>query len=169
MMRGGIFGFVGLLLVAACAETASPAGAPDSSEPPASDEGTPPANEFGVPDPTATDPSCATDTYAATKAFVLSFSESMHLELKPKVRVLAVCPGYTKTEFHDAAGGLANHLMRFPAMDPVRVARTALRAVARGRAVVIPGAMNKVQVLLSKIFPGPFVRWTASKLFEPRG
>jgi uncharacterized protein len=106
--------------------------------------------------------------YAATKAFVLSFSESMHLELKPKVRVLAICPGFTKTEFHDAAGGLANHLMRFPAMDPARVVKTALRAVARGRAVVTPGAMNKFQVLLSKICPRPMVRWTASKLFEPR-
>jgi short-subunit dehydrogenase len=106
--------------------------------------------------------------YAATKAFVLSFSESMHVELKPKVRVLAVCPGFTKTEFHDAAGGLANHLMRFPAMDPVKVVRAALRAVERGRAVVIPGAMNKGQVLLSKFFPRAFVRWTASKLFEPR-
>jgi short-subunit dehydrogenase len=106
--------------------------------------------------------------YAATKAAVLSISEGLHLELKPKVRVLAVCPGFTKTEFHDAAGGLANHLMRMPAMDPVKVVDIALRALDRGRAVVVPGLTNKVQVLLSKFFPRAFVRWTASKLFEPR-
>jgi short-subunit dehydrogenase len=107
--------------------------------------------------------------YAATKAFVLSLSESMHVELKPKVKVLAVCPGFTKTEFHDAAGGLANHLMRFPAMDPARVVRMTLRALDRGRAVLVPGFINKAQVFLSKVCPRPMVRWSASKLFEPRG
>lgn len=106
--------------------------------------------------------------YAATKAAVLSISESLHLELKPKVRVIAVCPGFTKTEFHDAAGGLANHLMRFPAMDPAKVVDATLRGLNRGRAIVIPGVMNKMQVLLSKTMPRAFVRWTASKLFEPR-
>ena len=106
--------------------------------------------------------------YAAVKASVLSISESMHLEMKPKVRVLAVCPGFTKTEFHDAAGGLADHLLRFPAMDPVDVVRVALRGLERGRAVVIPGFMNKAQVFLSKISPRPLVRWTASRLFKPR-
>jgi short-subunit dehydrogenase len=106
--------------------------------------------------------------YAASKAFVLSLSESMHVELRPKVRVLAVCPGFTKTEFHDVAGGLADHLLRFPAMDPDRVVRIALRALDRGRAVVVPGFLNKAQVLLSKICPRPMVRWSASKLFEPR-
>jgi hypothetical protein len=106
--------------------------------------------------------------YAATKAFVLSLSESMHVELRPKVKVLALCPGFTKTEFHDAAGGLANHLMRFPAMEPDRVVAIALRALDRGRAVVTPGFINKAQVLLSKVSPRPLVRWTASKLFEPR-
>jgi hypothetical protein len=106
--------------------------------------------------------------YAATKAFVLSLSESMHVELRPKVKVLALCPGFTKTEFHDAAGGLANHLMRFPAMEPDRVVAIALRALDRGRAVVTPGFINKAQVLLAKLSPRPLVRWTASKLFEPR-
>jgi short-subunit dehydrogenase len=107
--------------------------------------------------------------YAATKAFVLSLSESMHVELRPRVRVLALCPGFTKTEFHDAAGGLANHLARFEPMDPDDVVRQALRGLERGRAVVIPGLLNKVQVLMSKLSPRPMVRWTASKLFEPRG
>jgi short-subunit dehydrogenase len=106
--------------------------------------------------------------YAATKAAVLSISESLHLELRPKVRVIAVCPGFTKTEFHEAAGGLANHLMRFPAMDPAKVVAATLRGLDRGRAIVVPGFMNKFQVLLSKVCPRPMVRWTASKLFEPR-
>jgi short-subunit dehydrogenase len=106
--------------------------------------------------------------YAASKASLLSISESMHHEMKPKVRVLAVCPGFTKTEFHDAAGGLADHLLRFPAMDPARVVRIALRALDRGRAVIVPGFLNKAQVFLSKISPRPLVRWTGSKLFEPR-
>jgi short-subunit dehydrogenase len=53
-------------------------------------------------------------------------------------------------------------------MDPVRVVDVTLRALDRRRAVVIPGLMNKAQVLLSKFCPRPFVRWTASRLFEPR-
>ena len=83
--------------------------------------------------------------YFATKAFVLSFSEALHEEVRKKgVRVTALCPGPTRTEFGDVAGfrgGGAFDKLRAKSED---VVAAGLRALDRNRAVAIPGLVNKL-------------------------
>lgn len=93
-------------------------------------------------------------TYAASKAFVTSLSESLHEELRGTgVTVTAVLPGLTKTKFvekEDFEG------TRFPARlwsSAEDVAADALRATARGDAIVVPGVHNKTMMLLMDRFP----------------
>jgi short-subunit dehydrogenase len=81
--------------------------------------------------------------YAAAKSFVLVLSEGVHAEVKEHgVTVTVVCPGPVPTGFQEAsdAGYLVERLPKFTFTSPERVARDALRAAARGRVSVIPGA-----------------------------
>jgi short-subunit dehydrogenase len=86
--------------------------------------------------------------YYATKAYVLSFSEALHSELKPRgVRVTVVCPGPVPTEFAARAGlkeGLAPGMLTQTAEQ---VAEVGFRGLLRGERVVIPGLMNRVALL----------------------
>jgi short-subunit dehydrogenase len=78
--------------------------------------------------------------YGATKAFVLSFSEALHEEVRRSgVSVVALCPGATATEFFDIAGEKASVGRRRDVRD---VVRTGLRALDRNRAVAIDGFAN---------------------------
>jgi short-subunit dehydrogenase len=82
--------------------------------------------------------------YYATKAFVLSFTEALHHELKGSgVRVSALCPGPTESEFGEVAGS------KSPALERIRgpadaVVRAGLKGLDRNKAIVIPGWPNKV-------------------------
>ena len=81
--------------------------------------------------------------YFATKAFVLSFSEALHQELKGTgIKVSALCPGPTATEFGVAAGYEGAQLRRFSA-DARGVVEAGLAGLERNRAVVVPGLSNK--------------------------
>lgn len=86
--------------------------------------------------------------YYATKAYVLSFSEALHSELKPRgIRVTVLCPGPVPTEFAARAGlkeGLAPGLFT---QSADAVAELGFRGLMRGQRVVIPGVMNKVALL----------------------
>ncbi len=78
--------------------------------------------------------------YGATKAFVLSFTEALHEELRDSgVRVVALCPGATATEFFGIAGERA---ALGPKRDVRDVVRTGLRAFDRNRAVAVDGILN---------------------------
>jgi short-subunit dehydrogenase len=83
--------------------------------------------------------------YAATKAFVLSFTESLHAELKGTgVAATALCPGPVKTEFVDVAGFQNAEVM--PDLfwaSAEEVARAGIKGLERGKRVVIPGALNR--------------------------
>jgi uncharacterized protein len=82
--------------------------------------------------------------YAATKAFVLSFTESLHAELKGSgVAVTALCPGPVKTEFAEVAelGDEALPEAFWARADDV--AKAAITGLERGRRVVIPGVLNR--------------------------
>ena len=73
--------------------------------------------------------------YYATKAFVLSFSEALHEEVRRQgVRVAALCPGPTLTEFFDAAGTSDDFALKRLAGDPAKVVRDGLKALAANRA-----------------------------------
>jgi len=95
-------------------------------------------------------------TYAATKAFVLSFSEALWEENRPYgVEVLALCPGVTETGFF-----AASHIQKPPARTsetPEQVVETALRGLKRRRSSIISGAPNKVMVATERLIPRSFV------------
>ena len=92
--------------------------------------------------------------YYATKAYVLSFSEALHSELKPRgVRVTLLCPGPVPTEFAARAGvsgGLAPGILTQSADS---VAEAGYRGLMQGRRMVVPGLVNKLITILIRIFP----------------
>jgi short-subunit dehydrogenase len=103
--------------------------------------------------------------YGATKAFVTSFSEALHSEVRGQgVHVTALCPGFTKTEFHEGGDGSEQGLPRFAWLEASRVARAGLDAVASGRAVCVPGAQYKAVIPLLRIVPHPAIRSVAKAI-----
>jgi short-subunit dehydrogenase len=96
--------------------------------------------------------------YYATKAFVLSLTEALHHEMKGTgVRVSALCPGPTVTEFFDVAGAGNSRLARMGA-DAPSVVRAGLKGLDRNRAVVIPGIANLVGAQASRVLPRAAMR-----------
>jgi short-subunit dehydrogenase len=94
--------------------------------------------------------------YAATKAFVLSFSQGLRGEVRGKgVKVLAVCPGPVDTPFFEATGsaGLRKTVPKASMVTVDDVVRAALRAFKAGRPVVVPGVAFKVIAAGSKLVP----------------
>ena len=93
--------------------------------------------------------------YYASKAFVLSFSEGLHAELKPKgVRVTCLCPGPVATEFQARAGVVEERLPRLLTQTAEQVAEEGYRGLMEGRRLVIPGFGNKaVAGLVPRIVP----------------
>ena len=103
--------------------------------------------------------------YFATKAYVLSFTEALHEELKPHgVKVSALCPGPTRTEFGEVAG--IKTLGRFDrlAMESEPVVRAGLEGLESNEAVVIPGATNKIGAWSTRLAPRSVVRRIAGSL-----
>ncbi len=97
--------------------------------------------------------------YFATKAYVLSFSEALHEELKPHgISVTALCPGPTRTEFGAVAGFGDRGSFDQLAMDAPAVVRAGLEALARNRALAVPGWINKVGASSTRFVPRPWVR-----------
>ena len=96
--------------------------------------------------------------YAATKAFVTSFSESLSAEVSGHgVHVTALCPGLTRTQFYDE-GHDAAAAPSFAWLDADRVARAGLDAVAAGRPAATAGAQYKVVTGLARIVPRRILR-----------
>jgi short-subunit dehydrogenase len=90
--------------------------------------------------------------YSACKAFLLSFSAAIRNELAGSgVTVTVFCPGITQTEFRSRAGIAEKD--KSSGMTAEAAARIAFRETMRGRAVVIPGATNRLFVLIAKILP----------------
>jgi len=98
-------------------------------------------------------------TYGATKAFVTSFTEAVHEEMKGTgVSVTALCPGFTHTEFQERASVPAGDVPGFMWQEAPEVAKAGLDGLAKNRAVVIPGIVNKVMGNLSAVTPHPITR-----------
>ena len=112
-------------------------------------------------------------TYAATKAFVLNFSEALHEEAKPHhITVTCLCPGPVRTEFQEVAGingermrgrALLRYMARTNAHD---VVKAALQAAEAGRAIAIPGGINAAIVETARVMPRPIVRRLAGTSFK---
>jgi short-subunit dehydrogenase len=94
--------------------------------------------------------------YAATKAFVLSYSEAIAAEVKRSgVTVTALCPGPVRTEFGDAAGFSAAEMSvpEFIWVSAEEVAKAGVDALAAGRLYVVPGAANKFGAVTAAYLP----------------
>ncbi len=99
--------------------------------------------------------------YFATKAFVLSFSEALHEEVRGYgVRVTALCPGPTATEFGDVAGWRGNPMIDKLSAKSEDVVRAGIAAMDKGRAIVIPGVANKAGAQGHRLLP----RWLLRKV-----
>ena len=91
-------------------------------------------------------------TYSAAKAWVNSFSEWAHNEYKPQgVTVMALCPGFTKTEFHERMQVKRGD--NFMWLDVEFLVRTALADFDKGRTFSVPGAQYKTVVALTRAVP----------------
>lgn len=91
-------------------------------------------------------------TYSAAKAWVNSFSEWAHNEYKPQgVTVMALCPGFTKTEFHERMQVKRGD--NFMWLDVEFLVKTALADFDKGRTFSIPGAQYKTVVALTRAVP----------------
>lgn len=106
--------------------------------------------------------------YGASKAFVYSFSGALSVELKGTgVTVTALCPGTTDTEFHKRAGLDRSRLLRHGMMKPMSaraVAEIGYDAMMRGKAIVVPGMMNRILAGLAKCSPAMLSAKVAGKL-----
>jgi short-subunit dehydrogenase len=98
--------------------------------------------------------------YYASKAYVLSFSEALTRELKGTgVSVTTLCPGPTDTSFASAAG-LGKSLMHrmLPPATSADVAKAGYKAMIKGKAILIPGIMNKLSAMTPRFSPRSMVR-----------
>ena len=103
--------------------------------------------------------------YGATKAFVLSFTQALWAELRGTgVRVLALCPGPTETEFFDAIGkDAAVGRMR----SPEQVVDTAVRALRTSRPIVVDGVGNRLVAWLAPRLPRRMLVTITARLTRP--
>ena len=107
--------------------------------------------------------------YSATKAFVLSFSEAIHEEVKAHgVRVAALCPGPTRTEFATVAGMEESVLFKTLASDADAVVRDGLKALAGNQAVRISGIANTLMAESIRFAPRFLARRVAGALQRTR-
>ena len=100
------------------------------------------------------------NVYGATKAFVLSFSRALNVELKKRrIRVMAVCPGWVRTEFFDHAvtDDTITYYNRY--FDADEVVARALRDMKKGKDVSVCGFSIRLQVLATKLLPHRMVMW----------
>lgn len=108
-------------------------------------------------------------TYSAAKAYVTMFSQSLHASYQAKgIRVVAVCPGFTHTEFHDRAGGQPD-VPEFMWLSVDQVVDAALADLAAGRDLSIAGLPYKVIRILTKALPAPVLGVVMSRQRSRRG
>jgi short-subunit dehydrogenase len=106
-------------------------------------------------------------TYAATKSFDLLFAEGLAEEMRPYgIRVCALCPGSTETEFFDVAGQ-RNHAQH-PKEAAEKVAHVGLAALAAGKSWVISGFMNWTLAETARLAPRRMVARIAGRMFRPK-
>ena len=93
-------------------------------------------------------------TYAATKAYVNSLTEALHDEVRGTgVRVQALCPGFTRTEFGENAGIEADALPEWFWMSAEQVAEASYTALLAGKLICVPGRANRASAWLLRLSP----------------
>ncbi len=107
-------------------------------------------------------------TYAATKAFVSSFSEAIAEENRPHgIRVLSLCPGTTDTNFF-AASGITDPVKIKGIQASEEVVEAALNALKRGKSSVVSGWANSLATALGSLTPNSLVTRTVGRILRSR-
>jgi short-subunit dehydrogenase len=92
--------------------------------------------------------------YAASKAFLVNFSEALSYEMRGSgVRVMVLSPGPTRSEFFAVSGLKGNRYLHFSMMSAQQVAKDGLRALLRGRTSRVAGVLNRIQVVGVRFIP----------------
>lgn len=105
--------------------------------------------------------------YAASKSFLVSFSYALAEEFRDRnIRVLALCPGPTATNFFEAAAAKEAAVGRLRSAD--QVVATGLRALEKGRTFVVDGTGNAVTGFLARMLPASFTAKMAGRVTRPR-
>jgi len=114
-------------------------------------------------------PGASGPTYGATKAFQVFFSEALAPSLRPRgVRVMALCPGFTRTEFHQRGRMDVTRLPSFAWLDADDVAEEALRDLDKGKVVSIPSRRYRWLVNAAVALPRPVTRAVAAAVGRRR-
>jgi short-subunit dehydrogenase len=108
--------------------------------------------------------------YYATKAFVLSFSEAIAVELQGTgVTVTALCPGPTESGFQQAASMQESGLFKsLPVADSKSVAEAGVAGMLKGTVIVVPGLMNKIGIQANRFAPRAIVRKVVKRMQDKR-
>lgn len=107
--------------------------------------------------------------YYAAKAYVISFSEALAQEVRGTgVTVTVLCPGATETNFHHRANMLDTPLFRLYAAKADTVAKAGIEGMMRGKAVVVPGLLNKFVPLVEKFVPRRLLVAVSGRAVERR-
>ncbi len=112
-------------------------------------------------------------SYASTKEWMIAFSECLHLELRnsgSRVRVQALCPGYTRTEFHEVLGLDRQAIMKNPKfwMPAGFVVGESLKALDRGQWLVIPGWRYRMIVRFLSVVPRSLLHPIVTRIARKR-
>jgi len=118
-------------------------------------------------------PSPKTAVYSGTKAFLVAFTESLHMELEGTgVQVQVVCPGLTKTDMHVRLGIPENRVIDwgpFQWISPQEVVECSLRCLKKKRVLCLPGRLNKMQVFMRRLVPESLYFKTTNRFFRKYG
>ena len=114
--------------------------------------------------------------YAASKAFVRSFTQAITQESLPyNVHVMLFCPGLTKTNFNSAAGidngigkGLSSDYQNSPTQTPEEVADEVMNALDKNKLVAVSGTMNRIAANLIALVPNSFITRTFAKSYRKK-
>ncbi|GAA2360649.1 SDR family NAD(P)-dependent oxidoreductase [Nonomuraea africana] len=104
-------------------------------------------------------------TYSASKAWVVNFSESTAAELgNPRIRVMALCPGFVRTEFHERAAMDVSGIPDFLWLKADDVVNAAMRDLALGRRVCVPDLRYKAIVAVGKLIPRSLTQQVSARI-----
>ena len=98
-------------------------------------------------------------TYSAAKAYLTVHTESLHSELsKTNIKISALCPGFTHTEFHQRGKMKMSGLPNFMWLESDRVVADSWKAAMAGKAICIPGWQYRILSTIARFGPRPLVR-----------
>jgi len=107
--------------------------------------------------------------YYATKAYVLSFTEALHYELKGSgLKISTLCPGPTRSHFQENAGIGHVAIFTYASMEASTVAEAGYRGFVKGKSVVIPGLLNKCMAFSVRFTPRWLIPMVVHRLQEER-